>query len=99
MVILCSFASAQRSGRGWAWQNPSPQGNPLFAIHFAKDKENGFAVGADNTILHTEDGGFSWQRQASPVDVTLSDVFVKDKRNAVIVGTARDDIYYLKRRK
>ncbi len=88
-VLLCGYITipAQRSAQGWQWQNPSPQGNPLFSIHFAKDKENGFAVGADNTILHTENGGYSWQRQISPLDVTLSDVFVKDRKNAVIVGT------------
>src|SRR5687768_11828228 len=44
-----------RSALGWVWQNPLPQGNPLFSIHFAKDKLSGFAVGADNTILRTLD--------------------------------------------
>src|SRR5436190_15215602 len=73
-------ATAQlRSGQGWAWQNPLPQGNPLNAIHFAKDKLSGFAVGNDNTILRTQDGGFTWQRQSLPLDLTISSVFVKDK--------------------
>ena len=88
-VLLCGMSPllAQRSGKGWVWQNPSPQGNSLFSIHFAKDKETGFAVGSDNTILKTQNGGFSWQRQFSPLDLTLSAVFVRDKKNAVIVGT------------
>ena len=38
---------AQRNELGWIWQNPLPQGNPLYSIHFAKDKLNGFAVGSD----------------------------------------------------
>ena len=86
LTALCAQAQF-RGGQGWVWQNPLPQGNPLFSIHFAKDKENGFAVGSDNAILHTRDGGFSWQRQNSPVDLTLSTVFVKAAKNAVIVGT------------
>jgi photosystem II stability/assembly factor-like uncharacterized protein len=88
IFLVISSASAQlRGGQGWIWQNPLPQGNPLFSIHFAKDKENGFAVGADNTILRTQNGGFSWQTQMSPLNVTLSSVFVKDRKNAVVVGT------------
>jgi photosystem II stability/assembly factor-like uncharacterized protein len=37
--------------------------------------------------LRTENGGFRWQKQNLPVDVTLSGVFVKDKKNAVLVGS------------
>src|SRR4029078_3382838 len=46
-----------------------------------------FAVGSDSTILRTQDGGFSWEKLSAPQDVTLSGVFVRDNRNAVIVGS------------
>src|SRR5690606_8827934 len=82
----CMEAAGQKGLRGWAWQNPLPQGNPLNAIHFAQDKKTGYAVGVGNTILKTRDGGFTWQRQYSPTDVNLPDVFVRDERNAVMVG-------------
>ena len=82
-----------RSGQGWAWQNPLPQGNPLNAIHFAKDKLSGFAVGNDNTILRTQDGGFTWQRQSLPLDLTISSVYVRNKETAVVVGP-RGAIYF-----
>ena len=72
--------------------NPLPQGNPLYSIHFAKDKETGFAVGADSTVLRTENGGFNWKSQIMPFDVTLSGIFVKDKKRATIVG-ARGTIF------
>jgi photosystem II stability/assembly factor-like uncharacterized protein len=42
--------------------------------------------------LRTENGGFRWQKQSSPSEVTFSGVFVKDKKNAVIVG-ARGSIF------
>ena len=92
IIVFAASTFAQRGGQGWVWQNPLPQGNPLNAIHFAKDKLSGFAVGADNTVLRTQDGGFTWQRQALPLDLTLSSVYVKDKKNAVIVG-ARGGIF------
>ena len=85
-VILFSGVSAQRAGLDWVWQNPLPQGNPLYSIHFLADKERGFAVGADNTILATTDGGFTWRPQFAPSDVNFSDVFVRNKHNAFIVG-------------
>src|SRR5829696_8197672 len=93
LLIFSSNLNGQsRGGQGWIWQNPLPQGNPLNSIHFAKDKLSGFAVGADNTILRTQDGGFTWERQSLLLDLTLSSVFVKDKKNAVIVG-ARGGIF------
>ncbi|MEP7076656.1 MAG: hypothetical protein ABI878_12695, partial [Acidobacteriota bacterium] len=53
-VLLVTHASIAQTGRlGWVWQNPLPQGNPLNSISFARDKETGFAVGSDDTILHT----------------------------------------------
>ena len=70
-----------------------PQGNPLYAIHFDKDKETGYAVGADGAVLATTDGGFNWKSQLLPVDTTLSGVFVKDKKHAVIVGARGNDLY------
>jgi photosystem II stability/assembly factor-like uncharacterized protein len=92
LIFTVSTFAQLRGGQGWTWQNPLPQGNPLNAIHFAKDKLSGFAVGSDNTILRTQDGGFTWQRQSLPLDLTISSVFVKDKKNAVVVG-ARGAIF------
>ena len=89
-VIIFLFISAtlaQRRALGWTWQNPLPQGNPLYSIHFAPDKETGFAVGSDGTIIRTVDGGFSWIKQTPPVDVTFSAVFVRDKNNVLVVGS------------
>ena len=90
-LCLCAsvaiHAYSQPRGTGWIWQNPIPQGNQLNAVHFAKDKLNGVAVGADSTIIKTGDGGFTWQRYTSPIDSTLTDVFVKDRKRVVIVGT------------
>ena len=95
LLLFSAFAATGqlRTAQGWAWQNPSPQGNPLYSIHFAPDKEIGYAVGSDNTILRTVDGGFRWVRQDIPFsDVTFSSVFVKDKNFAYVVG-ARGTIY------
>src|SRR5688500_14036336 len=90
--LLLTVNAQNRNSLGWLWQNPLPQGNPLYSIHFAKDKEIGYSVGSDGTILRTENGGFRWEKQFPPVEVTLSSVFVRDKKTAVIVG-ARGAIF------
>ena len=87
ILIAVAMSCAQlRSDRGWVWQNPLPQGNALYSIHFASDKLNGFAVGDDHAILRTTDGGFTWENETSPVDTTLSSVFVRSDRSTIIVG-------------
>ncbi len=75
-----------QSYQGWVWQNPLPQGNPLHSVHFARDTQIGYAVGADSTLLRTDNGGFRWEEQAAPVTTSFSGVFVKDEKNAVVVG-------------
>ena len=86
-VLAQNTLSSQKTDFGWAWQNPLPQGNPLYSIHFAKDNETGYAVGSDSTILKTKDGGFHWEKQTSYINnVTFSGVVVFDEKNALVVG-------------
>lgn len=49
------------NGRNWA-QVKTPVRAPLTAVAFA-DENNGWAVGHDATILHTADGGKTWELQ------------------------------------
>src|SRR5258708_30965646 len=79
-ALFCGHfsASAQRTGLGWVWQNPLPQGNPLYSIHFAPDKETGYAAGSNNTILSSTHGRFSWRRHTAPIHLTYSRVFLVD---------------------
>ena len=73
--LLAAFAfsvtTVPAQTRGWQWQNPKPQGNPIHAIRFAADKKHGLAVGADGSILRTDDGGYDWEVQRSPVTKLL----------------------------
>ena len=86
LALFCGDSLAQRIGPGWIWQNPLPQGNQLNAIHFAGDKVSGFAVGTDNAILYTKNGGFTWEQQTITSSLSFSSVYTRDAKNAVIVG-------------
>jgi photosystem II stability/assembly factor-like uncharacterized protein len=70
----------------WQWQNPLPQGNALNSIKFANDKRHGWTIGSDGSILHTSNGGFSWEPQMSPASTTLFGLYVYDRARAVISG-------------
>jgi photosystem II stability/assembly factor-like uncharacterized protein len=49
------------NGATWK-QSPAPVSSDLTAVFFVDDRQ-GWAVGHDGVILHTADGGDTWQRQ------------------------------------
>jgi photosystem II stability/assembly factor-like uncharacterized protein len=63
----------------WRWQNPRPQGNPLYAIRFS-DARRGLAVGRDGMVLRTEDGGQRWERVNAGVSTPLYGLAVVGRR-------------------
>jgi len=69
---------------GWHWQNPLPQGNPLYGINFLKDY--GWAVGPKGTAIHTTDGGATWQLIDLGISETLNAVYMHDDMMAFMVG-------------
>lgn len=73
-------------GSTWT-QVASPVHATLTAISFA-DEKNGWAVGHDTTVLHTADGGQSWEKQVYvPADhKPLLSVLALDAQRALAVG-------------
>lgn len=76
------------AGQDWK-QADVPVSSDLVAVHFATPKL-GWAVGHDGVVLHSADGGRSWQRQRDgrpdAADVPLLDVWFQDERNGYAVG-------------
>jgi photosystem II stability/assembly factor-like uncharacterized protein len=70
---------------GWAWGNPTPQGNSLAAIAFSG--ELGVAVGEQGTILRTEDGGATWTSSNSLTTQPLDQVAMPDASTVIVGGT------------
>jgi photosystem II stability/assembly factor-like uncharacterized protein len=75
-----------KTGLGtWQWLAPRPQGNDISGVWFT-DKASGWAVGDAGTILHTTDGGSTWQVQASHTSANLYAVQFVDAKNGWVVG-------------
>jgi len=74
--------------RGASWkQVPVPASAGLTAVYFA-DPQHGWAVGHDELVLRTEDGGLTWERTHFSPDVgqPLLDVWFADAERGLAVG-------------
>jgi photosystem II stability/assembly factor-like uncharacterized protein len=73
-------------GKTWA-QAKVPTRATLTGVHFVDDK-HGWAVGQDEVILRTEDGGSNWQltHSAPEKEQPLLDVWFKDRDNGRAIG-------------
>lgn len=84
LVAVAVAASVRVSRSGWAWGNPTPQGNALAAIDFVGGI--GYAVGASGTALRTDDGGASWTGLATGTSANLARLQIIDPSTVVVLG-------------
>lgn len=67
------------------WKTILERDDIFSGISFS-DHRNGWAVGSDGFIVHTSDGGLTWEKQKSPSKESLLKVDFPDKLNGWIVG-------------
>src|SRR5262245_963486 len=84
LIVLTIFPPEGEKELGsWRWQNPQPQGNPIYAMAFSQDgaqESRGIAVGRDGTILCTEENGQRWRSIRSPINIPLYGVTLRNRR-------------------
>lgn len=75
-----------KDGEQWQQANVPVQAN-LNSVYFV-NKQYGWAVGHDASILQTTDGGLNWQIQhfAPQTDKPLFDIYFSDLKNGIAVG-------------
>jgi photosystem II stability/assembly factor-like uncharacterized protein len=56
------------------------------------DDENGWAVGGNGIIIHTDDGGENWEEQFSGTDYDLNSIFLLDSSKGWIAGSSVDTL-------
>ena len=83
-VILFAGATSLCNAQ-WYWQNPLPQGNPLYSVCFT-DANTGTAVGSSGTILRTTNGGVMWISQTSGTTNWLRGVSFTDANTGTAIG-------------
>ncbi|WP_169306999.1 WD40/YVTN/BNR-like repeat-containing protein [Ferrimonas sediminicola] len=77
-----------KPGGSDAWQQAQVPVSTLLTRVFMLDGQLGWAVGHDATILHTNDGGHSWQLQQwrADLEVPLLDIYFRNPREGLTVG-------------
>src|SRR4051812_20126765 len=85
-ALFAGFGSAavNVAQSGWAWGNPTPQGNTLHTIDFVQGR--GYAAGDGGTVLRTDDGGTTWTGLATGTSAQLYRLQVIDPETLVVLG-------------
>ena len=67
------------SKNGSAWENKTPpEAGLLFDLDFSENE--GWLVGAQGSIYHTNNGGTSWKKESSPTENDLFSIFLNAKQ-------------------
>lgn len=76
------------SADGQQWQQAQVPVQALLTSVYFTDADYGWAVGHDATILHTQDGGNSWQLQQflPAMDKPLMDVYFFNRQQGLAIG-------------
>jgi photosystem II stability/assembly factor-like uncharacterized protein len=72
-------------GQTWNLQSVPQEAKYLWSLELI-DGNKLWAVGRNGTIIHSSDGGTSWEMQISGVDTTLYDVDFADSLRGLIAG-------------
>jgi|GEM_PF-3864633 len=78
----------------WYQHTDIPVSTNLSGITFI-DSFHGWILGDSGTILHTNDGGSTWEIQYCPVGVSFGDISMIDSLNGWIVGHGPDTSGYI----
>src|SRR5215207_4385169 len=87
VAVLGGAGASPGAGDLWVRQSPLPTGFSLEGIDMISTTE-AWAVGDVGTILHTTNGGASWQKQISGTQQRLDAVRFKDPLHGWALGTS-----------
>ena len=79
------LSTGRMASRSWFWQNPLPIGNTISGLSFSTD-DDGWAVGADGSVLHTLNGGSSWMSVDAGADTDWAGVHFASSARGWVVG-------------
>lgn len=89
LVAVGEYGHILLSTDGKTWQQAQvPSQATLTSVYFLNSRL-GWAVGHDATILHSQDGGESWQVQQflPQLEKPLFDIAFKDEQNGIAIGS------------
>ncbi len=91
ILLLISLFPGLYAQEEWKIIHPYPTCNDLIDAHFLSETK-GWVCGTDGLILHTEDGGLTWETQHQHPDEALWSIFFLDENTGWSVGWS--EIYH-----
>ncbi len=87
-VAVGKWGNIVFSNDGQSWQKAQVPVQVLLTGVYFLDAKTGWAVGHDSTIIHTQDGGSTWQIQQylPEVDKPLLDIYFFNEKEGLAVG-------------
>lgn len=84
-VMLIAFMVTGMSAIHQGYAQEGPTGQDIHGVTFP-DELHGWAVGAEGTVVYSEDGGDSWSVQEVEVEADLKDVLFTDHQTGWVAG-------------
>ncbi len=84
-VMLIAFMVTGMSAVHQGYAQDGPTGQDIHGVSFP-DEQHGWAVGAEGTVVNSEDGGDSWSLQEVEVEADLKDVMFMDHQTGWAAG-------------
>ena len=88
LTIAATLNGLAQQPDNWAWMNPRPQGNSIYAMDFVNDNL-GYAAGAYGTFLRTNDGGLHWNKADAGTTGKFLSMFFVDANTGYVGGVNR----------
>ncbi len=85
LLLFFVFSSSLSAQSEWETLSPKPTINNLISDYFVSDQV-GWVTGVNGTILHTTDGGTTWETQNSNPDQSFWSIFFIDDNEGWAVG-------------
>lgn len=90
-----TWSTVYRSTTGVNWQSMNvPSEKPLNRVYFY-NRQLGFMLGWDGTLLKTLNGGLSWTSIQTGIDSDLQDVFFLNPDTGFMIASGYWDDYYI----
>lgn len=84
-ACLLGAGVARAQGDGWEGGRQGPAGKDLNAVYFV-DSKRGWVAGDGGLVLHTEDGGRTWERQSIGARENIADIYFRDRDNGYLLA-------------
>ncbi|RMD91281.1 MAG: hypothetical protein D6813_07940, partial [Calditrichaeota bacterium] len=92
VCFILTWISTLLAQQPWQWQNPKPQGNPLWDIQ-AVSSTVGYAAGEQGSFLKTVNAGIDWELLSFPRRIDINKIQFINENLGWVAGQKENQVY------